>query len=97
VAGVLAQTYASNGAEGYWQWRLQELQRTAVAGYVGPSEFAKIYAALGDTDAAVEWLEKAYQEHNGVEMLNVWPGYDSLRSDPRFADLLSRMKFPAAD
>ncbi len=97
VAGMLAQIYASNGAEGYWQWRLQQLQRAAVTGYVRPSEFAKIYAALGDTDAAVEWLEKAYQEHDGVEMLNVWPGYDSLRSDPRFADLLRRMKFPAAD
>ena len=97
VAGMLAQTYASNGAEGYWQWRLQQLQRAAVTGYVGPSEFAKIYAALGDTDAAVEWLEKAYQARDGVEMLNVWPGYDSLRPDPRFADLLRRMKFPAVD
>ena len=97
VAGKLAQTYASNGAEGYWQWRLQQLQRAAVTGYVGPSKFAKIYAALGDTDAAVEWLEQAYQERDGVEMLNVWPGYDSLRPDPRFADLLRRMKFPAAD
>ncbi len=97
VAGMLAQTYASNGAEGYWQWRLQQLQRAAVTGYVGPNEFAKICAALGDTDAAVEWLEKAYQERDGVEMLNVWPGYDSLRPDPRFADLLRRMKFPAAD
>jgi len=97
VAGKLAQTYASNGPEGYWRWRLQQLQRAAVRGYVGPSEFAKIYAALGDTDAAVEWLEQAYQERDGVEMLNVWPGYDSLRPDPRFADLLRRMKFPAAD
>lgn len=97
VAGMLAQTYASNGADGYWQWRLQQLQRAAVTGYVGPSEFAKIYAALGDTDAAVEWLEKAYEERDGVEMLNVWPGYDALRSDPRFADLLRRMRFPTAE
>jgi tetratricopeptide (TPR) repeat protein len=97
VAGMLAQAYASNGAEGYWQWRLQQLQHAAVTGYVGPNKFAKIYAALGDTDAAVEWLEKAYQERDGVEMLNVWPGYDSLRPDPRFAALLRRMKFPAEE
>ena len=95
AAGLLAQMYASDGAEGYWRWRLLNLQRAAEDGYVGPSEFAKVYAELGDADTAIEWLERAYEAHDGVEMLDVWPGYDSLRGEPRFEALVSRMSFPA--
>ncbi len=95
AAGLLAQMYASDGAEGYWRWRLLNLQRAAEDGYVGPSEFAKVYAELGDADTAIEWLERAYEAHDGVEMLGVWPGYDSLRGEPRFEALVSRMSFPA--
>jgi hypothetical protein len=37
-------------------------------------------------------LEKAYQERaDGLNYINVEPGFDFLRSDPRFADLLRRM------
>ena len=95
AAGLLEQMYASDGAEGYWRWRLLDLQRAAEDGYVGPSEFAKVYAELGDADTAIEWLERAYEAHDGVEMLEAWPGYDSLRGEPRFEALVSRMGFPA--
>ena len=94
AAGMLEQSYAASGAEGYWQWRLLQLQRAAQSGYVRPSEFAKVYAALGDVEAAMIWLERAYDARDGVEMLKVWPGYDALREDARFEDLLRRMNFP---
>ena len=95
AAGLLAQMYASDGAEGYWRWRLLNLQRMAEDGYVGTSEFATVYAELGDAHTAMEWLERAYEERDGVEMLNVWPGWDSLRGEPRFEALVRRMEFPA--
>ena len=56
-----------------------------------------IYAGLGDKDQALKWLQEAYEERAGwLVYLNVDPRYDSLRSDPRFTDLLRRMKFARA-
>jgi hypothetical protein len=62
---------------------------------LGTYEVALVCAGLGDKDQAIEWLEKAYQEHSvGVMFLKVDPTLDPLRSDPRFQDLLRRMNFP---
>lgn len=94
AAARLRESYRQRGPEGYWRWRIANLQQVADSGYVAPSRFAKLYAALRDRDQAFEWLEKAYDARDGVEMLNVWPGYDSLRGDPRFDDLRDRMHFP---
>jgi hypothetical protein len=53
---------------------------------------AVIYAALGDKDKAIEWLEKAYAEREYyLTYAKVDPAFDPVRSDPRFQDLLRRM------
>ncbi len=53
---------------------------------------AEIFAQLGETDLAFEWLEKAYQEHSfWLPFLNVHPHLDPLRADPRFQSLLARV------
>jgi len=61
--------------------------------YIAPKNVAAIYAALGEKDLAFEWLERAYQERSLGFGLGIksFPGFDPLRSDPRFADLLRRM------
>ncbi|MFV2065676.1 MAG: protein kinase [Pirellulales bacterium] len=52
----------------------------------------KVHSALGETELALECLEKAYQERfAGLSLLAVEPCYDSLRSDPRFNELLRRI------
>lgn len=63
--------------------------------YVSPWLFAIIYAGLGDNEQAFLWLEKCYQgrEHDLV-FSRVWPMFDSLRSDPRYEDLLRRVGLP---
>jgi DNA-binding winged helix-turn-helix (wHTH) protein/TolB-like protein/Flp pilus assembly protein TadD len=54
--------------------------------------FAIIFAGLNDHDKAFEWLEKAYeQKYEGVIFVKVQPYYDTLRSDPRYFDLLKRV------
>ncbi len=62
---------------------------------VSSHEIALIYAGLGEKDQSLAWLEKAYQEHSSVLVyLKVEPRFDSLRSDPRFHDLVRRVGLP---
>ena len=51
--------------------------------------------ALGETDQALEWLEKGYEQHaSGMWGLKAYPMFDPLRSDLRFQNLLRCMNFP---
>jgi tetratricopeptide (TPR) repeat protein len=63
--------------------------------YVAPDYLAFAYAALGETDKAFASLEKAYAERSS-SMVNLLinPGFNPLRSDPRFKSLRRRMRFP---
>ncbi|HEX6731662.1 MAG TPA: hypothetical protein VF074_16675 [Pyrinomonadaceae bacterium] len=63
--------------------------------YVSPAELALLYAGLGDKEGAFASLEKAYAAHDvQMQYLKVDPHYDSLRSDPRFNELLRRVGLP---
>jgi hypothetical protein len=54
---------------------------------------AIIHTGLGEKELAFTYLRQAYDRHEGpMALCNVEPMLDSLRSDPRFADLLRRMK-----
>jgi hypothetical protein len=50
---------------------------------------------LGDKDHAFEWLNTGYQEHD-INMIAIRTDFtlDSLRSDPRYAELVRKMGFP---
>ena len=57
--------------------------------YVPSYDIAKVYAALGERDAAFEWLRRADAERNSAVLyVNVDPHFAGLKSDPRFGDLL---------
>jgi serine/threonine-protein kinase len=60
------------------------------------ADVAMVYGALGEIDRAFEWLERAYARgvDDQLTYLKVHPGLEPLRGDPRFADLLRRMRFP---
>ena len=61
--------------------------------HVSPAGLAVLYAALGDKEMAFKSLERAYTAHDSqLQYLKVDPRCDSLRSDPRFANLLRRMR-----
>jgi len=70
---------------------LEEIRGSAI----NPLDVASVYAALGEADAAFEWLEKAYERRSlELTQIHVDPGFDPLRSDPRFQELLRRLGFP---
>jgi hypothetical protein len=69
----------------------EEVERQELPWHLG-EHLARIYAIAGDYDRAFKWLEKAYKEHAcSLVFLAHEPCYESLRGDPRFADLLHRM------
>jgi len=67
---------------------------TARSPYVCPYEVAGVYAQLGDRDRAIDWLDKAYRNRSCLYWLRQDPRFDSIRSDPRFHELLAKMNFP---
>ncbi|HEY8559169.1 MAG TPA: winged helix-turn-helix domain-containing protein [Pyrinomonadaceae bacterium] len=59
--------------------------------YVSPFYIAVIYAGLGEKGAALDWLEKAFEERSWwIATLRTNPQLDSLRAEPRFQELLKR-------
>jgi TolB-like protein len=65
--------------------------------YVSPYNLARVYGAIDDKQRALEWLERAYQEHNPdlIELARE-PSFASLRSDAKFRGLMSRVGWPGA-
>jgi len=87
--------YKTSGIRGYWQKRLEMEIEDEKSGEIWTYEMASLYARVGNTQQALIWLEKAYQEHQDrVSGLKVDPVFDSLRSHSKFVDLIRRLGFP---
>src|SRR5580658_3756990 len=64
--------------------------------YVSPYNVARVYGAIDDKQRALEWLEKAYQDHNpDLIELTREPSFESLRSDAKFRELVERIGWRA--
>lgn len=89
----LGYAYAVAGKTDEARKVLDQLKELAKQHYVSPFDFALLYMGLGDKDQAFEWLNKTFDENPyRLSFIKVNPRFDSLRSDPRFEDLLRRMK-----
>lgn len=90
VLTILGRFYAVAGQRDEAGQIIARLHTLATTYYVPPMLFAPIYAALGEHEQALDWLEKAYKDHSSpLAWLKVDPWFDDLRDNPRFADLLS--------
>jgi predicted Zn-dependent protease len=89
-----ASALALSGDTSKAQTQLNNLLETSKQKYVSSYHIAAIYAGLKDKDQALTWLNKAFQDRaDWMVNLKVDPRFDSIRTDPRFGDLLGRMKF----
>ena len=92
---AIARSYALQGNKAGAREILRQLKGVSEHNYVSPYATATIYAALGEKDKAIELLDEAYEERSRfVPFLAVDPKFDSLRSDPRFQDLIQRVGIP---
>jgi DNA-binding winged helix-turn-helix (wHTH) protein/TolB-like protein/Flp pilus assembly protein TadD len=72
---------------------LRRLIRRSSGRHTSPFMFAMIYAHLGEVDRSLAYLEKTYRDREvGLIALKTHALFDPLRSDPRFQDLIRRVK-----
>jgi serine/threonine-protein kinase len=91
----LAHGLASAGRREEAERKLRELQDLSSRHYVSSYDLAVICAGLGDRDAALDLLEKGYQERtHWMALLQVDPRLDPLRDSARFRRVLDSMGFP---
>jgi len=85
----LAYLYALRGWKSEARGLLEKLEQYPDRDNVDEYDTGLVYIALGETDRALEMLQRAKQNRsNEVILLNVDPRVDSLRADPRFQDLI---------
>jgi hypothetical protein len=84
--------YGSAGMRGEALNVLERLTALSKDRYVSPLNMALVYVGLGEKEQALEKLEKAYTARDSLlAYLGTWPVFDSVRSEPRFKELLHKM------
>jgi len=74
-----------------WRWKLQNLERDDANAF----SIASYYALLGETDEALQWLDRAFIERDAALVsVHVDVAFRTLRSDPRFEDFVKRIGLP---
>jgi len=92
MKAALARAYAKAQKTHEANEMLNELNELAKRQYASAYELATIYVALGNNEEGFQLLAKAYAEHSfHLVNLNVSPHFKSVRSDPRFQDLVQRL------
>lgn len=89
----LAGAYVAAGKKSEAVKLLGDLKNRSSPDHPDASEIAAIHASLGDAAQAMNWLEKAYEARFNPSVL-LRPGFDPLRSDPRFQALVHRIGLP---
>lgn len=75
--------------------RLREVEKASGGIRFQPFHAARAYAELGRADDAVRWLQTALDRRDsGVQIAGVHPSFDRIRSDPRYLNLMRRLRLP---
>jgi hypothetical protein len=94
-AYALEQGFRLTGWKGALTKGIEIRQAQRKTGYYSACRIALLYADLGDTDQAFLWLNTAYQERDWLLLtLKTDFRFDSIRSDPRFAELVRKVGLP---
>jgi serine/threonine protein kinase/Flp pilus assembly protein TadD len=87
--------YAAQGKRAEALQIIKELEEMSGASLDQAHYIAKIYAALNDKELALSWLERGLAAGAIGAFYKDEPVWDTIRSDPRFPDLLRRMGIPS--
>jgi eukaryotic-like serine/threonine-protein kinase len=91
----IKEVYAKGGWKAYLQTSLDQTLAAEKRGYIPPFVIASFYARLGQTDQTFAYLEKGLKERDfRITLVKVSFEFDSIRSDPRYADFIKRIGMP---
>jgi len=93
ILAYLATVHAASGDSQALDDSLARLNKISSHRYVSPYLMARIYAVL-DHAKALEWLERGYQQRaEWMVLLKTESGFDAMRTEASFQDLMRRMNF----
>jgi serine/threonine protein kinase len=96
TTGVLGMAYAAGGKRAEADKVLAEMNAKVSRTWVPAFAFAEIYAGMQDKLHTLDALEKTFEERSWfLTYLNTAPEFDFLRTEPRFQELVRKMRFPA--
>jgi TolB-like protein/DNA-binding winged helix-turn-helix (wHTH) protein len=91
----LASTYSLAGKKKEMHDCLRRVDTKPGSAFFKGVGIAETYATLGEVDRTLRTLESAYRQRDGgLILLNADSRFDSLKSDPRFQQLLQRIGLP---
>jgi len=104
----LHKAYQQSGARGYWRKYLSMCEDASAhprkfansegfgwCDYLQDADLAALHVRLGETQAALDLLEKGFANHgDALVYLKVDPYWDAIRAEPRFHDLVHRVGLP---
>jgi len=92
VSGGLGYALARGGRHGEARQILERLIAESAKRQVSAHAIAAIHLGLGEREAAIDWLERAYRDHDrALVWIRVHPRLDPLRGDPRFEEIVRRV------
>jgi len=95
ILDALERGYAQGGYREANRLAAQQAEMQSKQAYVPPGEIAPFYLEAGQKDRALDWLERCFDEHESVSVYAaVDPGWDSVRTEPRFQALVRRLNLP---
>jgi tetratricopeptide (TPR) repeat protein len=93
-AALKGYALAKSGKKAEARAIIDELSSRSNERFVPSYYFALIYNGLGDTDKAISWLERGLEQRDTMMVfLKVEPKWNNVRSDPRFVEILKKMRF----
>ncbi|HUF31161.1 MAG TPA: protein kinase [Gemmatimonadaceae bacterium] len=94
VLADLASMYARSGRRAEAAEILQALRRRSERQYIPPENIGAVYAALGEMDEAMRWLDRAWENRSNLGQFNILPFAQPLHDEPRYQALLAKIGLP---
>jgi len=94
ILGYLGYVYAAAGRRDDALRIAAEMKELSKQRYVPAYYLSFIYAGLDQKDEAFKWLDKAYETRSGMTLIAVETVFDNLHDDPRFTQLIEKLKIP---
>ncbi len=93
-AGTYVRALVAQGDSGAARATVDSMLAARTPGYYNPLALARAYAALGEIDRGLEWLQRAFDERTiWLREVRIDPELAPLRRDPRYAALDQLFRF----